>query len=296
MIVIKLQGGLGNQMFQYAFGRKIELLLNEKVLFDLSFNQFKIDTPRQYALGDFIASDYIFPVNQKLLPFIFRNPNSDFLKRVFKALIRKGWFNEKWLYITDFNFNPTMINGNSNCYIDGYWHSERYFIEIRSVILHEFELKKTSDRYIELSTKMRNKSSIAIHVRHGDFLLNPYAKVFNVVCSPEYYHQAVTLIVPQVKNPYFYVFTDDINWAVDFFPTINLPFEIISGKGFTDQEELNLMSACQHQIIANSSFSWWGAWLNSNPEKIVISPRKWRNTENSFMSITDLLPANWIKL
>lgn len=295
MLIVKLQGGLGNQMFQYALARNIENITGQTVYFDVSFKQMSTETPRQYALQSFLASNSFMKADLKALPLVFRYPPGDFLKKIFKAFRNKGWFNRNWKYITETDFQLSNLKdySNFNLYLDGFWQSEKYFRNIRPILLNDFSLKNASTRFQSLAKQMNSSNSVCIHVRHGDYLSDKATNAFHGVCSPEYYQQALNLVHDKVSNPKFYIFTDDTVWAQQHFTNAGLAFELVSEQGFTDQEELVLMSSCHHQIIANSSFSWWGAWLNKSEEKIVIAPKTWFNLANTD---TELIPANWIIL
>lgn len=298
MIVVKLQGGLGNQMFQYAFAKSIKKISGQKVYFDLSFKQISKDTPRQYALGSYKAADSILKADLNDLPLVFRHPPGDLLKKVFGILIRKEWFNNGWKYITDnkIDFSNIQELNQKNIYFDGYWPFEEFFRHIRTTLLSDFSLKNSSSQFESMLQQIKSFNSASIHVRHGDYLSNSRTNAFHGICSPEYYQRAISLIQTRVPDPKFFIFTDDVDWAYNYFTKTGIAFELISGKGFSDQEELILMSACHHQIIANSSFSWWGAWLNKNQERIVIAPAKWYANTNNLPSLQISLPENWIRL
>lgn len=295
MIIVKLQGGLGNQMFQYALAKSIEDYTGRKVELDISFKQVSTETPRKYALGAFMAVDSILAVNLKHLPVIFRNPPGDILKRGFKILRNKGWFKSNWECIAEKNFEFSIFKNNEdkNYYLDGFWQSEKYFRNIRAQLLSDFSLKSVTSQFKEKTWEMDAFESVCIHVRHGDYLSDKTTNAFHGVCSPEYHLKAINFLKNRIKTPRFYVFTDDIPWANEFFSERGLSFELISGQRFSDQEELLLMSKCRHQIIANSSFSWWGAWLNNYEEKIVIAPKIWFKSAEVDK---ELIPKNWIIL
>lgn len=239
MIAIKLKGGLGNQMFQYAYGRNLSIQQKETLVLDKSFlnNLFwqKIIgvTPRKYEMGEF-------------------------------------------------NIKAKLTNKNNKNCLDGYWQNEIYFKDIRKIILNDFSLKKESSNFKKLKNIILNTNAISVHIRRGDYAKRRKTKKYHGLLPLKYYQKAVSYIIKKINNPYFYVFSDDIDWVKTNFKT-SYPTHFVSQPNkLTNAEELILMSCCRHNIIANSSFSWWGAWLNKNPSKIIIAPRKWFRKEASF--------------
>ena len=284
MIIIKLNGGLGNQLFQYSLGKKLSI--KNKDVFKLDLSDFTVDNPRSYSLGYFniienFASDEdinkikksgVWKLVDKLKPYCKRS-----------AIKYKGY---------DFDQNILKLSGDF--YLDGYWQSEKYFQDIEKIIKEEITLKESlPSKYTELIDKIKNSDSVSVHIRRGDYLSDKISKIY-AICPIEYYYKAIEKIKESCPNPHFFIFSDDINWVKQ---NLNIPHPkiLVSGDNETkDYEELILMSLCQHNIIANSSFSWWGAWLNQNPSKIVISPDKWFN--DKIGNAKDLIPENWIKL
>ena len=233
MIAIKLKGGLGNQMFQYACGRNLSyrqktvLKLDKSFLDNTLWQKIVGVTPRKYEMGEF-------------------------------------------------NIQAELVKGK-NC-LDGYWQSEKYFKNIRKILLLDFTLKKESKNFLKYKKLIIKTNSVSVHIRHGDYVKRAVARKYHGTLSFDYYFKAIELIGKKIKNPRFFVFSDD--------PMIS------NFSGLTNNEELILMSKCKHNIIANSSFSWWGAWLNTNPKKIVIAPKKWFRAKTDF----EIVPQSWIKL
>ena len=178
-----------------------------------------------------------------------------------------------------------------NVYLDGYWQSWKYFNNYSDIIKKDFTIKlkylNTIDR--NLLTQIENSNSVALHVRRGDYVNNKDVNKFLGICDKSYYESAIEFIKNKVVDPRFYIFSDDPDWCLKEFGN---EFFIISGNH--DWQDLWLMSKCKNQIIANSSFSWWAAWLNNNMEKIVVAPKKWFSGMN--IKIDDRLPESWIKL
>jgi hypothetical protein len=194
----------------------------------------------------------------------------------------------------NYNFDPDILNLKNNVYLDGYWQSDKYFSDIETIIRNDFSFR---DEPTETNRRMLDHisscESVSVHIRRGDYVTLPEANAFHGLCSLSYYQSAVGLLAGQLEKPVFFVFSDDIAWAKENL-TFGFKAHFMDHNGpERGDEDLRLMSACHHHIIANSSFSWWGAWLCANPEKIVCAPRKWFNKD---IDTPDNLPASWLKL
>jgi hypothetical protein len=176
--------------------------------------------------------------------------------------------------------------------IDGYWQTENYLIDIKDTILNDFQLKlPLRNELKEIALKISDSNSVSIHIRRGDYAQDKKTNAHHGTCSLEYYQEAIKLITEKIQNPIFYIFSDDIEWVKENLK-INYPkYHVEGNKGFEDME---LMKNCKHNIIANSSFSWWAAWLNTNKEKIIIAPKNWLN--NPKFDTSDVVPNSWIKI
>lgn len=289
MIIVKLKGGLGNQMFQYAIGQALVYRNKASVKLDISGYDNQADiTPRQYKLFLFNTKES-FSTSQE-------NKKTKGLKsyQIFKKIVNKlhlkfngfGYIIER-----SFNFDSTILNLKDDVYLDGYWQSWKYFSHYSDVIKKDLTLKLKYLNTIDgnLLTQIENSNSVAIHVRRGDYVSSEDVNKFHGICDKSYYDYAIELIKNKVVNPKFFIFSDDPDWCLKEFGN---EFFIISGNH--DWQDFWLMAKCKHQIIANSSFSWWAAWLNSNIEKIVIAPKKWFSGMD--IDINDRLPESWIKL
>ncbi|MDD5068946.1 MAG: alpha-1,2-fucosyltransferase [Candidatus Pacebacteria bacterium] len=283
MIIFNLKGGLGNQMFQYALGRKLSL--QNKDILKLDATLFDKENQRRYTLGHFLIQGDI--ATQEEIRRI-KNPHGPLshLKHLFKKKVLRQ-FNVRFL--------PEILLLKGDIYLEGYWQSEKYFKDIRPILLNDFTLKDgLSEQATRTLMQIRNtKNPVSIHVRRGDYVKSQEAKAYHDMCSPSYYRQALEIIKNKTDSPSFFIFSDDIDWVKG-----NLKLEgsvtYVSNPAIKDYEELILMSACKHNIIANSSFSWWGAWLNQNLEKIVIAPEKWANISPKIYK--DIVPESWIKI
>ncbi len=265
MKIVKISGGLGNQMFQYAYGRNLELA-GQKVIFDTSFYSGNLgtkDTPRYFKLDNFNITDCQFS-NQA-------RPALEILHKIKRRLGFK---------------------------IEEYYQNENYFKNATALIKREFTLKRPFSESSQIwNNKIKAAShSVLLHIRRGDYVTNPYANAFHGLCSVEYYKMAVNELVErlQTRDITIFVFSDDIAWARE---NINFPYKIefADVPDVPDYEKMILMAQCQHDIIANSTFSWWPAWLNNNPDKIVFAPRQWFKNKAA-AAANDIVPNSWIKI
>jgi hypothetical protein len=182
--------------------------------------------------------------------------------------------------------------------VHGYFQTELYFIAYRDVILQDFRIKEQlSQNSIQYADVIMNVNSVSLHVRRGDYITNIKTNQTHGTCRPEYYKNAIKYILSEIKVPHFFVFSDDLEWVKEQNWLKNLQVTFVNGNtGLKSYEDMVLMALCKHNIIANSSFSWWGAWLNDNVNKIVVAPRKWFINSKKNSQIKNLLPIEWIKL
>ena len=274
-------GGLGNQMFQYAIGKNLALKNSAILKFDVS--GLEQDKLRNYELDIFNISGSMASRFTMMFIHIFNN-------RIISKI-----FGQYYLYIKqqDLYFNEKILLKKGNIYLDGYWQSENYFKEIRKMIIEDFRIRYEPDkRSKSMIEKIKNSNSICIRVRRGDYVNNTKTNKFHGICSLKYYYNAIEIVVRKVRNPSFFIFSDDHQWVKTNlkleYPTTYVDINS-SEKGYKD---LRLMLNCKHFIIANSSFSWWGAWLSNNPNKIICAPKRW------FKSVDegDIVPKSWIRV
>ncbi|MFH1461677.1 MAG: alpha-1,2-fucosyltransferase [bacterium] len=262
MIIVKIKGGLGNQLFQYAFARYLSLKTGHELIFDLSY--FKEQSFRKFDLDKFNIAQY------KKLGFI------DFL--YLKLAKRFPIYFNKLNIINepDGQKDPEkFLNILPSCYLDGYWQSETYFKEIQTVIKKEFTLKdQLEGDNKNILDKIKNTNSVAIHVRRDDFVSVPQNAPYNV-CDLNYYKKALEIINSKVSNSVFFVFSDDSSWCKENIKTGSQTFFIDSNQD-RPYIDLFLYSQCKHAIMANSTFSWWATWLNDNSDKVIVAPYYYR--------------------
>lgn len=292
MIITHLIGGLGNQMFQYALGRKMSLSNDTKLTMDISGleNHSGNGTPRKYALGVFNIQENFS--NKKDVNRLRAGSHAR-VRRILEKRLGISWGRQSFVAEPHHNFYPKVLEIKSNTYLQGYWQTEKYFKDIEDVIRKDFSLKdefNIDDK--EIAKRIRLENAISLHVRRGDYVQNSTINKFHGICSLDYYKKGIKHVADSIQDPYFFVFSDDIEWVKENLK-IDYPVTYVSDGALKDYEELTLMSYCKHNIIANSSFSWWGAWLNNNPEKIVIAPRQW--FADTLIDTSDVIPENWVR-
>lgn len=288
MIIVKLMGGLGNQMFQYANGYALSKMLNTSLFIDKSFLEEK-QSNRTYTFRDYEL--WKFEINCK-----FISKRRLFILKL-KSKIYKLIFDNFFLILGDKDFlelNNLKGTKNQIIYLNGYWQSETLLKPVRNELLDVFKLSSpTDDANSAYLHNIAKENSISIHVRRGDYVSNLEANQYHGVCSIEYYRTAIRLMIEEVENPSFYFFSDDMEWVKRELK-IGINYKSTYIENSSNHFDLLLMSKCKHNIIANSSFSWWGAWLNQNNYKIVVAPRNWfaKDYDESYK----ILPDNWIKI
>lgn len=288
MLVIACTSGLGNQMFQYAYYlNQKNKFKNEDVKFDINWfnennahNGFELekvfDLKIDYAnLSDIRKSGKAINILDKI-----KN------KILFK---KKPWYSPEPKYAI--TYIPELCN-NKEGYFLGFWQSEKYFKNISDKIRNQFNFKTPLDyKNVLLAEDIKNNNSISIHVRRGDYL-EPQNKLFQI-CKIDYYKNAIKYMEQYVDNPKYYIFSNDIDWCKNNFKLKNVVY-VDWNIGPDSYKDMQLMSCCKHNIIANSSFSWWGAWLNDNPDKIVCVPEKWFDLPGC--ETRDICPDKWIRI
>jgi hypothetical protein len=288
MIITNINGGIGNQLFQYAIGRALAIK-NKDILQldiqDLSHNQKYGQVPRELDLTKF---NIIAPIAETKVAKKLRDPYglpSFVLRRLRMKFISYG----------ETGYNPQLLKQTGDVYLDGYFQSYKYFADIRQTLLTEITLKEglgnsANDWHKQI---IATPATVSIHIRRGDYVTNENTRKNFGPCPLDYYTRTMEKIETIITNPTYVIFSDDITWVKE-----NLPLpkntHYVSGVGMTAVEDLVLMSTCTHNIIANSSFSWWGAWLNKNPKKIVIAPTPW--LDNGLIKEDNLLPPEWIRI
>jgi Glycosyl transferase family 11 len=291
MIIVQLKGGLGNQMFQYAAAFALARAHNTQLVLDTTFLHKSANgyTKREFELAVFSLTAQL-PTDAQAALFQSMEQPTIWERFKFKFLSKNKIYAEP-----HFHFDPHMLQQQDGTYLNGYWQSEKYFLDVESKLRKEFVFKSVpSERNAELLTHIINENSVALHVRRGDYLNKAITAGHHPVCSVEYYDMAIHEVINKVSEPIFYIFSDDVDWAMQ---NLKLPADTVyvnHNTGAASFEDMRLMSHCKHHIIANSSFSWWGAWLAKHANQIVIAPKNW--FANATVDTKDLVPSNWIRL
>lgn len=296
MIIVRLSGGMGNQMFQYAHGRILSLKYNVILKIDTTFLDHRIKMPhfirpnfsfRNFDLDVFniqieIAKPYEISFWNR--PILF-GP----IMLIIDAFLRKLAFLPGWE--KKYSFNKEALQFGSNTYLEGFWQSEKYFSNITSTIRQDFILKNPiSETTKKMQDDIKDTNSICVHLRraHG-------GGDFHTKYDMTYYESGIKYITEKKKIDKIFVFSDDIEWCKE-----NIKFDISTifvdndSAGVKGEGHLYLMSLCQNFVIPNSTFSWWGAWLSVNPDKIVVAPKNLFTNEN--INNKDLIPDSWIRI
>lgn len=285
-IIVHFTGGLGNQLFQYAAGRALTNQVNGSTLFWYFEDHYPL------AKRVFSLSALNVQLERASEDDIARiGPERGVTRRV-KRILGLKLEASVWREKRDFCFDKDFFTIRNDSYLIGFWQSYKYFDSIRTKLLNEIKLKEKTIRFDLLRRSIvESNNAVAVHIRRSDYLL----KGSGFQALPlEYYENALKRISEVLKDFHLWLFTDDVDWLRDSFCTKlgSLQWSIVSGTGFSDVEEMMLMASCNHAVIANSSFGWWGAWLIPHVDKIVIAPHRW--TSNSSIDTQDLIPPKWI--
>lgn len=286
-IIVSLYGGLGNQLFQYATGYALSRRLNCDLVFDLAWfdsaHTFRRTTPRKFSLAPFHLS-----VEQQNIGL--KTPWRKINGLIFKKSKQTKIFREKTPL-----FDPVLFENQAPLWLDGYWQSPKYFekwsAEIKEKIGTPIGINKRSE---EMLFRIVTSESICVHVRRGDYVSNKKAQDFHGLCSLGYYREGVNRTRKNFKTPHCFVFSDDLAWVRENFD-VGVPFTAVDINGPDEaHQDLWLMAACKNFVIANSSLSWWGAWLGRDPNKEVVAPFEWFKNKPDLAK--DLIPESWIRI
>ena len=280
-VITKLQGGLGNQMFQYAIAKGIGF---ERVFFDLSFLRKHCVSTNEFTAREF-----------ELL--IFKNISvKEIFKRHFKFLKSKKLnklLGFKFNFVTQVENEFVTIDKNTDViYLDGYFQSEKYFSHCRNLIIKDFEYPKLDKKNLLIKNKITSfENSVSVHIRRGDFIKSKTILDIHGVVPLEFYYTAIATLIEKFGDINLYFFSDDMNYVKENFKSYSNIFLMEGNEGSDSWKDMALMSACKHHIIANSSFSWWGAWL-AQEDGITFAPRHFFNPKVNY-NIHDFMPERW---
>lgn len=286
MIIAKLQGGLGNQMFQYAFGRALAEKHGVPLKLDVTmFSTYKWHRRMIEHLN--ISAPFASPSEVRRFSVHRRRPNWPW--KVLNPLLHDP---EKYVVEPSFYFNPAMLEVRPPCLVDGYWLTEKYFLEIEDIIRQEFTVRSELNEYTtRMEEKIRSiESSVMLHVRRADYATD-FAHIHGTL-SPAYYEHAFERIRTNVPNATYFIFSDDPEWARENVRP-DAPTEYIGQGADVNYMDLHLMTLCKHFVLANSTFGWWGAWLSKNyRHNTTVIPKYMTNK----MDVRDLAHESWIVL
>lgn len=274
-------------MFAYACGRSLALRKQTELKLDLS-DYGKPGYTRRYKLDIFRVEESIAtPGEIERLKKYEPKPGRRNILHNLLCADRRKYFKERELFIYD----RSILDTEKDVYLEGYWQSYKYFQDADKILAKEFSLEQEmGESAKQLLRDVEKNNSVSIHIRRGDYT-NP--SIPQRLLSLKYYQEAVELMKRDTSNPRFVVFSDDLEWASQNLK-LPSPALYVRGVNLQDYEEMIIMSRCKHNIIANSSFSWWAAWLNNNKQKKIVAPKQW--FKDPQVSSRDLLPPSWTRL
>lgn len=292
MVIVRLAGGLGNQLFQYAAARRLAHVRGAELCLDASrLDHPGFRTPRRYELGALNVAARLAEAED--LARVRPEPQGP-LARLRARLVPHGEGLRR-VRAAHFHFEPGVLDLPDGVCLDGYWQSERYFADIADLIRGEATPKAPlAGPNAALAKEIEGCEAVSVHVRRGDYLLDPAVRAVHPVCTPEYYSAASAHVAKRTGAPVFFVFGDDADWLRG---AVTLPGRtvIVNHNGPENAaEDLRLMALCRHHVTANSTFSWWGAWLDPRPGKVVVAPERWFGSDR--WDTRDLYPAEWVRL
>jgi hypothetical protein len=290
VIISKIFGGLGNQMFQYAAGRALAMRKGVEHRLDISaYEHYQMH--QGFELNSVFKAD-VRIATQVDIDRIIGIQSSPILQRLLSRSIFSSFRKPSLVFEPGFNYWDGMNRIEDDTFISGYWQSPKYFQDVISTIRSDFEFKLPMNfENSTLANRICSLESVSLHIRRGDYVTNSGANKQHGLCSLDYYHSAIDLISRREIEPYFFVFSDDPAWVRQNLLVDHPCCFVEHNSGDQSHNDMRLMSLCRHHIIANSSFSWWGAWLGSNSDNITIAPAKWFA---SGMDVRDLYPDNWV--
>ncbi len=299
MIVIRLRGGLGNQLFQYAAGTS--LALHHGVPLKLDTYYYTHHPYRTLALSHFQVT-YESASEAEIADFVGKSRLERFFHKQTNYRYCRRAFGQPY-----YHYDPSFYQLPNHQYLSGYWQSERYFQPHASVVRQHFVPRTPpSEKNARLIDNMKRSESVSLHVRHGDYAVASSASHFFAVLDESYYRAAIRWVQARVTSPQFFIFSDNIAWCRRTFTDVPAAVFVDHNQGEDSYWDLWLMAQCRHHIIANSSFSWWGAWLDAREDKLVVAPRQWFKSDRyqgprsvypeRTYQLQDQLPHAWTRL
>ena len=291
MIICELHGGLGNQLLEYANARRLAVTHNLPLKFDIT----EI-TKTVYRLDKFNVPE-IVEASKAEIANLKRVQIAGKVSGIFRRITGRPIYLNNRFHVDEatLEFDRNKLLKPENIYLSGYWFDQKYFIEIEQIIKKEFSLKHPLNKEnLSLIEQIMSGVSVSLHIRRGDYLTNSYFENLSL----DYYYNSLKYLSASIENFKVFIFSDDIQWVKENLQ-IDKPHVFVNVNGSeTDFMELELMKSCSHNIIANSTFSWWGGWLNENPNKIVIAPRVWWANKEAQEEYENgrFVPSTWVKI
>lgn len=291
-VISQIIGGLGNQMFQFAVGRALSIAYDTPLLLDIGdFTKYRLHQGFELAR---VFSCPVTLAEPQDISAVLGWQSSRLARRIFSRPSLRFLRNRHFMVEPHFHYWPGICNILLPNYLMGYWQSERYFADVAQIIRTDFTFRQPmSSRNLELAEEIGLANAVSLHVRRGDYVSDPKTTATNGVCPPSYFDTAIRYISTRVTAPHFFVFSDDMEWVRANLHIDHPRHYVDHNRGSESYNDMRLMSLCRHHIIANSSFSWWGAWLNPRDDKMVIAPKKWFANSNDSK---DLFPSGWVAL
>ncbi len=289
MIIVRIWEGLGNQMFQYAYARALSIRMKQPVFLDArgtgkAFGDMGL--AREYRLANFrislpqcLNADYFYP-------FLSKDGRC---MNVLKKMSENGLLPYRYYKEKTVAYNGELARLKGNWYLQAYFQDEKYFKEYEGLIRKEFRPKKKIRISSELRNILESKNTVSIHIRRGDY------KRFNAELPARYYRQAIDYIEENIENPFWVVFSDEPQWVRENINFKNSFYYVSGNEVLEDYEEMLVMSRCRNHVISNSTFGWWGAWLDEKKDKLVVGPRNWfLGTMSGYR--TNIMPEEWKRI
>ncbi|HEX4341758.1 MAG TPA: alpha-1,2-fucosyltransferase [Verrucomicrobiae bacterium] len=294
MVIVKIKEGLGNQLFQYAAGRGLAQQLGTELMLDTSFyeakGRYSRAHVRQYHLDKFNITVPMLSRRTKYWIGQLRRHRSTPVRALthMSGIIR-------FEVDKECGFDETLQHKGRNLYLDGYWQSERYFADIRETVREELSFREPTGPDLEpMLAQLNEKVSVCVHIRRGDYISTAIGREQHAICDLDYYRTAMDHIGARVPGAKFFLFSDEPEWVQSNFSAAD-NLVIVSGTASRrDIDDFRLMTSCRHFVIANSSFSWWAAWLGKQKDKIVVAPKLWRRFHEQMDKA--IIPEQWVRL
>lgn len=265
MVIIRIQGGLGNQLFQYAL---VEAFKKKGIEAKVDISAY--EEGREKRRLDLMKLGLHPEVCTRQELHWYYADNTLLSDRIFRYIFGRTKYRKEKKY----DFNPRILSVKDG-FLSGYWQSEKYFFPVTHELRGKICFKDIDTLVIKKWEElMKETNSVSVHVRLGDYLQT--SELYGNICTKKYYQKAIQYIAKRVENPVFYIFSDDPEQALSMLPEYSYHV-VTENRGEDAYKDMYLMSRCRHHIIANSTFSWWGAWLDDKDDKIVVTPEKWNN-------------------